>query len=130
MKGSMTVVPALESAAGRGSGLDTMVQSITIPSGPVIQAVDTGGLDIPALMRHAAIQGSIVGFSNHAQSSVQGLTLSCDVAATVQRVNETNLAQNLKCRVPTVAAGDVMRRECHILDTQTRTGNTTRGRFP
>src|SRR5450631_2924859 len=108
-----------------------MVQSMTISSGPVIQtAVETGGLDFPALMRHAAIQDSIAGFSNHSPSSAQGPTLSCDVAAAEQRMTEASVAQSLKCRVLTEAAGDVMRRERHILDPRMRAGKTKRRLFP
>ena len=83
-----------------------MVQSITIASGPAIQmAVETGGLDIPALIRHAAIQGSIVDFSNQSQSS-QGQMLSCDVAAAaVERATEASVGEILTCRALTEAAG-------------------------
>jgi len=107
-----------------------MVQSITMSAGPVIaMAVETGGLDIPALMRHAAIQGSIVGLFDHSQFSAQRPRLCCDGAAAVERVNEANAAHNLKCRVLTEAAGDAMRRDCH-LDTQMGAGKTTRGLLP
>ena len=41
-----------------------------------------------------------------------------------------DVAHNLKCRGPTEAAGDVMRRDCHILETQMGAGRTTRGLFP
>ena len=65
------------------------MQSITISSGPVIaMAVGPGGLDIPALMRHAAIQGGIVVVFDHSQSSAQCPTLSCIVAAAAEPVNE------------------------------------------
>jgi len=41
---------------------------------------DPGGLDIPALMRHAGTHGSIAGFSNQmAFDPEQILTLACDV---------------------------------------------------
>jgi hypothetical protein len=109
-----------------------MVQSITISSGPVLQmAVDTGGLDIPAPARHAAVQGSIVDFSNRSQSSAQGPARSGDAAAAaVGRMNEANVAHNLTYRVLIEAVGEVMRRECHTLNMQAGAGKTMRGLLP
>src|SRR6202140_1550588 len=63
---------------------------------------DATGLDIPALMRHAGLHGSIAGFSNEmAFDPAQILTLPCDVLvpAAMERVIDAGVAQNLKCRV-------------------------------
>jgi glutamate dehydrogenase (NAD(P)+) len=63
---------------------------------------DAKGLDIPALMRHAATHGSIAGFSTQSQfDSRQVLTLPCDVLvpAALERVIDGEIAQQLKCRV-------------------------------
>jgi glutamate dehydrogenase (NAD(P)+) len=63
---------------------------------------DAGGLDIPALMRHAGQHGSIAGFSNQLHfDPTQVLTLPCDVLvpAAMERVIDGEVAQNLKCRV-------------------------------
>jgi glutamate dehydrogenase (NAD(P)+) len=63
---------------------------------------DAKGLDIPALMRHAATHGSIAGFSTQLQHDpAQILTLPCDVLvpAALERVIDGKIAANLKCRV-------------------------------
>jgi glutamate dehydrogenase (NAD(P)+) len=63
---------------------------------------DAKGLDIPALMRHAAARGSIAGFSTQLQyDHKQVLTLPCDVLvpAALERVIDGEIAQHLKCRV-------------------------------
>jgi glutamate dehydrogenase (NAD(P)+) len=63
---------------------------------------DAGGLDIPALMRHAGQHGSIAGFSNQLHlDPTEVLTLACDVLvpAAMERVIDGEVAQNLKCRV-------------------------------
>jgi glutamate dehydrogenase (NAD(P)+) len=61
---------------------------------------DPGGLDIPALMRHAGSHGSIAGFSKEADPA-QILTLSCDVLvpAAVERVIDAKVVENQKCRI-------------------------------
>jgi glutamate dehydrogenase (NAD(P)+) len=63
---------------------------------------DANGLDIPALMRHAATHGSIAGFSNQlAFDPAQVLTLPCTVLvpAAMERVIDAKTADNLKCRI-------------------------------
>jgi len=63
---------------------------------------DAKGLDIPALMKHASIHGSIAGFSTQLQyDPAQILTLPCDVLvpAAMERVIDARVAENLKCRV-------------------------------
>ncbi len=63
---------------------------------------DAKGLDIPALMRHAATHGSIAGFSNQLHfDPAQILTLPCTVLvpAAMERVIDAKVAENLKCRV-------------------------------
>jgi len=63
---------------------------------------DPKGLDIPALMRHAAQHGSIAGFSNQLHYDPdQVLTLPCDVLvpAALERVIDAKVAEKLKCRV-------------------------------
>jgi glutamate dehydrogenase (NAD(P)+) len=63
---------------------------------------DKSGLDIPLLMRHAGLHGSIAGFSNElAFDPQQILTLPCDVLvpAAMERVIDARVAENLKCRV-------------------------------
>ena len=63
---------------------------------------DKSGLDIPLLMRHAGLHGSIAGFSNElAFDPAQILTLPCDVLvpAAMERVIDARVAENLKCRV-------------------------------
>jgi glutamate dehydrogenase (NAD(P)+) len=63
---------------------------------------DAKGLDIPALMKHASIHGSIAGFSTQLQyDPAEILTLPCDVLvpAALERVIDAKVAENLKCRV-------------------------------
>ena len=63
---------------------------------------DAAGLDVPALMRHAAMHGSIDGFSRERSfDPAQILTLPCDVLvpAAIERVIDAKVAENLKCRV-------------------------------
>jgi glutamate dehydrogenase (NAD(P)+) len=63
---------------------------------------DANGLDIPALMRHASLHGSIAGFSNELHlDPAQVLTLPCDVLvpAAMERVIDAKVAENLKCRI-------------------------------
>jgi glutamate dehydrogenase (NAD(P)+) len=63
---------------------------------------DPKGLDIPALMRHAGLHGSIAGFSSELKfDPKQVLTLACDVLvpAALERVIDAPAAENLKCRV-------------------------------
>jgi len=63
---------------------------------------DRKGLDIPALMRHAAAHGSIDGYSSQLHYDPAAiLTLPCDVLvpAAMERVIDAHVAANLKCRV-------------------------------
>src|SRR6185437_9571111 len=63
---------------------------------------DAGGLDIPALMHHAGLHGSIAGFSNELTfDPKQVLTLACDVLvpAAMERVIDVPVAEQLKCRI-------------------------------
>ena len=63
---------------------------------------DAAGLDVPALMRHTAMHGSIDGFSGERSfDPAQILTLTCDVLvpAAIERVIDAEVAENLKCRV-------------------------------
>jgi glutamate dehydrogenase (NAD(P)+) len=63
---------------------------------------DANGLDIPALMHHASLHGSIAGFSNELHfDPAQVLTLPCDVLvpAAMERVIDARVAENLKCRI-------------------------------
>ena len=63
---------------------------------------DAAGLDIPALARHAAVRGSIAGYSNELQHDPnEVLTLPCDVLvpAAMERVIDADIAGRLKCRV-------------------------------
>jgi glutamate dehydrogenase (NAD(P)+) len=60
------------------------------------------GLDIPALMQHAGLHGSIAGYSNELHfDPVSLLALPCDVLvpAAMERVIDADVAQNLRCRV-------------------------------
>ncbi|MET4329134.1 glutamate dehydrogenase (NAD(P)+) [Bradyrhizobium sp. i1.15.2] len=60
------------------------------------------GLDIPQLVRHAASQGSLDGYSNElALDSAEILTLPCDVLvpAAVERVIDAEMAGRLRCRI-------------------------------
>ncbi len=63
---------------------------------------NTGGLDIPALMRHAAQHGSIEGFSTELQYDPADIfTLPCDVLvpAAMERAIDGPMAEKLRCRV-------------------------------
>lgn len=63
---------------------------------------DPRGLDIPALMRHAAAHGSIKGFSSELQfDPAHVLTLKCDVLvpAALERVIDAKIAGHLRCRI-------------------------------
>jgi glutamate dehydrogenase (NAD(P)+) len=68
---------------------------------------DVAGLDVPALMRHASLHGSIAGFSNELKfDPSQILMLPCDVLvpAAMERVIDAHVAQQLNCRVLAEAA--------------------------
>jgi glutamate dehydrogenase (NAD(P)+) len=79
---------------------------------------DAGGLDIPALMRHADKHGSIAGFSKElAFDPAQVLALPCDVLvpAARERVIDAGVAARLKCRIlaegangPTTPEADIV----------------------
>ncbi|MDH2400214.1 Glu/Leu/Phe/Val dehydrogenase [Bradyrhizobium sp. SSUT18] len=61
-----------------------------------------GGLDIPQLVRHAASQGSLDGYSNElALDPAEILTVPCDVLvpAAVERVIDAEMAGRLRCRI-------------------------------
>ena len=63
---------------------------------------DKSGLDIPTLMRHSRLHGSIAAFSNELTfDPAQILTLPCDVLvpAAMERVIDAHIAENLRCRV-------------------------------
>jgi glutamate dehydrogenase (NAD(P)+) len=84
---------------------------------------DANGLDVPALMRHAATHGSIAGFSNQlAFDPAQVLTLPCTVLvpAAMERVIDAKTAENLKCRIlaegangPTTPEADLVLEKRH-----------------
>ncbi|WP_245474228.1 Glu/Leu/Phe/Val family dehydrogenase [Bradyrhizobium zhanjiangense] len=60
------------------------------------------GLDIPQLIRHAALQGSLEGYSNEvALDPAEILSIPCDVLvpAAVERVIDAQIAANLRCRI-------------------------------
>ncbi|MGY4281100.1 glutamate dehydrogenase (NAD(P)+) [Bradyrhizobium sp. LM2.7] len=60
------------------------------------------GLDIPQLVRHAASQGSLDGYSNElALDPAEILTVPCDVLvpAAVERVIDAEMAGRLRCRI-------------------------------
>ncbi|MDA9459572.1 glutamate dehydrogenase [Bradyrhizobium sp. CCBAU 21359] len=60
------------------------------------------GLDIPQLVRHAASQGSLDGYSNElALDPAEILTVPCDVLvpAAVERVIDAEMAAKLRCRI-------------------------------
>ncbi|QQO23694.1 Glu/Leu/Phe/Val dehydrogenase [Bradyrhizobium diazoefficiens] len=60
------------------------------------------GLDIPQLVRHAASQGSLDGYSNElVLDAAEMLTLPCDVLvpAAVERVIDAKIAGDLRCRI-------------------------------
>lgn len=66
-----------------------------------------GGLDVPALLAHAAAHGSLAGFSNElACDPAEILTLPCDVLvpAAVERVIDAPVADRLRCRILAEAA--------------------------
>jgi glutamate dehydrogenase (NAD(P)+) len=63
---------------------------------------DEKGLDIPALMHHAQLRGSIAGFSNELHfDPAEVLTLPCDVLvpAAMEGVTDARVASKLRCRV-------------------------------
>ncbi|KRR20990.1 Glu/Leu/Phe/Val family dehydrogenase [Bradyrhizobium retamae] len=60
------------------------------------------GLDIPQLVRHAASQGSLDGYSNElALDPAEMLTMPCDVLvpAAMERVIDAEIAGKLRCRI-------------------------------
>lgn len=60
------------------------------------------GLDIPQLVRHAALQGNLDGYSNElALDPAEMLTMPCDVLvpAAVERVIDAEIAGKLRCRI-------------------------------
>ncbi|MGY4408307.1 glutamate dehydrogenase (NAD(P)+) [Bradyrhizobium sp. LB7.1] len=60
------------------------------------------GLDIPQLVRHAGLQGSLEGYSNElGLDPAEILTIPCDVLvpAAVERVIDAHIAANLRCRI-------------------------------
>ena len=68
---------------------------------------DPRGLDVPALLRHAAAHGVLAGFSNErAADPATLLTQPCDVLvpAAVERVIDADMAARLRCRVLAEAA--------------------------
>jgi glutamate dehydrogenase (NAD(P)+) len=68
---------------------------------------DPKGLDVPALLRHAAAHGRLAGFSNElAFDPAQLLAQRCDilVPAAVERVIDGAMAARLQCRVLAEAA--------------------------
>lgn len=68
---------------------------------------DPRGLDVPALLRHAAATGKLAGFSNQmAFDPAQLLAQTCDilVPAAVERVIDGAMAARLACRVLAEAA--------------------------
>ena len=116
IKGSLTVVPAYGSAKGRGSGLETTVQAMTTWSGAGFQpAVDSGDLDIPVLMRHATIQGSIFDSPNRRRRQSSHMVRDVAVAAFVERVAARRSRRTRAgCRPDSQEEG--MRRDHHIFE--------------
>nr|WP_249800055.1 MULTISPECIES: Glu/Leu/Phe/Val dehydrogenase [unclassified Bradyrhizobium] len=60
------------------------------------------GLDIPQLVRHAALRGSLQGYSSElVLDSQELLTLTCDilVPAAMERVIDAKIANGLRCRI-------------------------------
>lgn len=60
------------------------------------------GLNIPRLIEHAALQGSLQGYSNEIDlDPAEILSLPCDilVPAALERVIDANLASSLRCRI-------------------------------
>jgi glutamate dehydrogenase (NAD(P)+) len=83
-------------------GLDQFGLKVIAVSDHTGALYDEKGLDIPALMRHAAAHGSIAGFSSQLQHDpAQILTLPCDVLvpAAMERAIDAEVAEKLKCRV-------------------------------
>ena len=69
--------------------------------------LDPKGLDVPALLRHAADGGVLAGFSNElASDPAQLLAQKCDilVPAALERVIDAAMAARLQCRVLAEAA--------------------------
>jgi glutamate dehydrogenase (NAD(P)+) len=69
--------------------------------------MDRKGLDVPALLRHAAAHGELAGFTNElAFDPVALLTEPCDilVPAALERVIDADVAARLQCRVLAEAA--------------------------
>ena len=63
---------------------------------------DPRGLDVPALLRHAAEKGVLAGFSNQLSFDPRALLAQkCDVLvpAALERVIDADLAAKLQCRV-------------------------------
>ncbi|HUB12206.1 MAG TPA: Glu/Leu/Phe/Val dehydrogenase [Acetobacteraceae bacterium] len=63
---------------------------------------DPRGLDVPALLRHAADKGELAGFSNQLSFDPRALLAQkCDVLvpAALERVIDADLAAKLQCRV-------------------------------
>ncbi|MGL9623207.1 Glu/Leu/Phe/Val dehydrogenase [Bradyrhizobium sp. U531] len=61
-----------------------------------------GGLNIPKLIEHVAVRGSLEGYSNEVDLDPAGiLSLPCDVLvpAAVERVIDAKLASTLRCRI-------------------------------
>ncbi len=68
---------------------------------------DPKGLDVPALLRHAAARGELAGFSTElASDPAQLLAQPCDilVPAALERVIDADMAARLQCRVLAEAA--------------------------
>lgn len=62
----------------------------------------SSGLDIPQLVRHASLRGSLAGYSNELGfDPAEMLTIPCDilVPAAVERVIDAKLAADLRCRI-------------------------------
>ncbi len=68
---------------------------------------DTGGLDVPALLKHQQQHGVLAGFSNQLSLDPRELLVQkCDVLvpAAVERVIDADVASRLQCRVLAEAA--------------------------
>ncbi|MCK1626272.1 Glu/Leu/Phe/Val dehydrogenase [Bradyrhizobium sp. 160] len=62
----------------------------------------SSGLDIPQLVRHASLRGSLAGYSNELGfDPAEMLTIPCDilVPAALERVIDAKLAADLRCRI-------------------------------
>ena len=60
------------------------------------------GLDVPALLAHVAVHGSLAGYSNElACDPAEMLTMACDVLvpAAIERVIDAKVADALRCRI-------------------------------